>query len=364
MPRVQIDKEFRALIPPLSEEEHAQLEENILRDGCRDPLVVWGDLLLDGHNRLEICEHHELSYDTKGVDLDSRDAAKVWIINNQFGRRNLAPYQRIELAIIRESLLPSEQGKRTDLGQKSDRSGGKPHREAAKLAGVSHDTYAKGKVIAEKAPEETKAKLRKGELTINKAYTDIKRGEYRATKIEELQQTSKPLNGDMGRFPVVLADPPWQYEHVKTESRAIENQYPTMSLQEIHDLDVEEITTPDAVLFLWTTSPKLAEAISVIIAWEFNYRTCMVWVKDKIGMGYYARQQHELLLIATRGNPPTPAPEDRPPSVFNAKRGRHSAKPKEVYALIEQMYPDLPKVELFARKTRAGWKAWGNESGT
>src|SRR5262249_32711497 len=94
-----------------------------------------------------------------------------------------------------------------------------------------------------------------------------------------------------------------------------------------------------------------------------RYATNIAWVKDKTGLGYWVRNQHELLLIATRGNIPSPAPSRRPASVINAPRREHSRKPDEAYALIERMYPELPKIELFARQARPGWAAWGNEVG-
>ena len=78
-------------------------------------------------------------------------------------------------------------------------------------------------------------------------------------------------------------------------------------------------------------------------------------------MGYYFRQQHELLLIAAKGALPVPAPSTRVSSIIRARRGTHSAKPDVVYAIIEQMYPDIPRVELFSRTPRQGWASWGNE---
>lgn len=148
-----------------------------------------------------------------------------------------------------------------------------------------------------------------------------------------------------------------------TDNRKIENQYPTMTLEEICNLPVGDIASPDAVLLLWTTSPKLAESMDVINAWGFVYRTCIVWDKERIGMGYYARQQHELLLIASRGSIPVPAPENRPASVIRLKRdNEHSAKPHEFYTLIERMYPEYDRIELFARNNREGWAAWGNQA--
>jgi N6-adenosine-specific RNA methylase IME4 len=166
-----------------------------------------------------------------------------------------------------------------------------------------------------------------------------------------------------GLFRLLYADPPWRYEHVVTESRAIENQYPTMSLDEICALHVP--AADDAVLFLWATSPKLAEAMQVIDRWGFTYRTCAVWDKDAIGMGYYFRQQHELLLVAARGASVVPPASARPSSVLRARRGRHSEKPAFMYDLLEMMFPDFnerDRVELFQREPRSGWSGWGNES--
>ena len=170
----------------------------------------------------------------------------------------------------------------------------------------------------------------------------------------------KPLPA--GAYRLLYADPPWRYEHIETESRAIENQYPTMTHDELCGLRVP--AAEDAVLFLWATSPKLAEAIQVLEAWGFTYRTCAVWDKELLGMGYYFRQQHELLLVAARGSLPVPDPSTRPASVFRSKRGKHSAKPLLVYELLESMYPTFTeedRIELFTRIDRPGWTGWGNE---
>ncbi len=182
----------------------------------------------------------------------------------------------------------------------------------------------------------------------------IKRQEVNESKVEP-----PPFSG---HYQVLYVDPPWRYEHSKTDSRKIENHYPTMELDDICALPVTQIAEDDAVLFLWATSPKLHEAMQVIDAWGFTYRTCMVWDKERMGMGYYARQQHELLLIAAVGAPPVPEPANRPVSVIRARRdNEHSRKPTEFYEIIERMYPERTKVELFARIQRDGWATWGNE---
>jgi len=116
---ITLDPEFQSLIPPLSPNELAQLEANIVADGCRDPLVTWNGILLDGHNRHEICARLGLPFATSAIELADRNEAIEWIIRNQFGRRNLVPFVRAELAMRLEPIIvaraKANQGKRTDL---------------------------------------------------------------------------------------------------------------------------------------------------------------------------------------------------------------------------------------------------------
>jgi N6-adenosine-specific RNA methylase IME4 len=118
----------------------------------------------------------------------------------------------------------------------------------------------------------------------------------------------------------------------------------------------------DCVLFLWATVPMLPEAIDVMKAWGFTYKSAIAWVKDKAGTGYWVRGQCELLLIGTRGNVPVPVPGEQPPAIIEAPRGRHSEKPAIFAEHIERLFPNTPKLEMFARKARPGWDVWGNEA--
>lgn len=222
------------------------------------------------------------------------------------------------------------------------------------------DTAPEGKITAAHVQAVVAEMQEREILEAAKRIQAEKREQRRAERIEII--THEPASLDcLGPFNVIYADPPWRYEYSISTSREIENQYPTMTLEDICSLPVASISADDSVLFLWATSPKLVEAINVIEAWGFTYRTCMVWIKDKIGMGYYARQQHELLLIAARGNLPTPEPANRPPSVLYGERNTHSYKPEETYEVIEKMYPEFNKVELFCRNPREGWFSWGNQ---
>jgi hypothetical protein len=130
------------------------------------------------------------------------------------------------------------------------------------------------------------------------------------------------------RYPVVYADPPWQFRvydensSIASEHGAAGVHYPCMSTDAICALPVPSLASPDAALFMWTTVPHLRESFDVLASWDFEYKTNIVWVKDKIGLGYFVRNQHELLLVATRGDMPSPSPSNRPPSVITAPRPR------------------------------------------
>jgi N6-adenosine-specific RNA methylase IME4 len=169
------------------------------------------------------------------------------------------------------------------------------------------------------------------------------------------------------KYQVIYADPPWRYEHPISDSRKIENQYPTMELDEIKNLRVP--SEDNSVLFLWATAPKLQEAMEVLQAWGFNYRTCAIWDKEVIGMGYWFRNQHEILLVGIKGEFSPPEPESRISSILREPRGKHSAKPDFIKYLIGEWYPNKTKIELFARKNQPNlfqqdqisWAVWGNE---
>lgn len=182
MHNIQIDSEFQALIPPLSAEERAQLEANLLADGCRDPLVLWEtedghNILIDGHNRYEICTRNGIEYGIEEMLFDSRSDVIEWIIKNQFGRRNLSDYQRGVLAlrmkpIMEERARAQQKGGQGGvlLSQKSDEA--KPIRAdeaVSELANVSRDTIRKIERIEEVAQPEVKALAAAGDVSINLA---------------------------------------------------------------------------------------------------------------------------------------------------------------------------------------------------
>lgn len=200
------------------------------------------------------------------------------------------------------------------------------------------------------------------ESHVAKAVRELK-AKARIKAMAKLAANDAPVEG-LGRFPVIYADPPWRYDSGTVDAeRKAEKHYPTMEAAQICALPVgKDLATDDAVLFLWCTAPMLREGLQVMDAWGFAYKTNLVWDKRKLGMGYWFRGVHEHLLLGVRGDPPKPVPSELSPSVLHVPRGKHSVKPVEVAELIETYYPEVPKVELFARSARPGWAVWGNEA--
>lgn len=191
--------------------------------------------------------------------------------------------------------------------------------------------------------------------------------ERREEKEVEFAQKTAQAEKALGMGPlysVIMADPPWRYETRSEQGmdRAADNHYQTMPLDKILALGPKIPAAPDCVLWLWITSPMLFKAGPAIIdAWGFEYRAHAIWTKPSQGTGYIFRSAHEVLLYCVRGNPPPPAPGTQPMSWFSAPRGRHSEKPDKAYEIVEALFPNQPKIDLFARKARPGWDVWGNE---
>ena len=376
-----IDKEFAELIPPLTSEEYKRLERSILADGCRDALVVWGDTLVDGHNRYHICTKHNIPYTTVSKDFDDRNAAMLWMMNNQLSRRNLNDFQRVEIVRKCESAVKAQAKERqlSELKQNQTtvveilperaKTGNRSRDTLGAMAGVSGKTYEHATAILDKAPEEVIQAVRKGDISINKAYTDMKKAEHKAERQEAIaEQLSKPKTSSHvdifttdKKYRVIYADPPWSYNDKQDTSYhggAVKH-YPTMPLEEICALPIP--AEKDAVLFLWTTSPMLEDSFKVIKAWGFKYKSSFIWDKISTAMGNYNSVRHEFLLICVRGSCVPDVPK-RLDSVVSIKRTTHSRKPDEFRQMIDTLYPVGERLEMFAREAHEGWDVWGNMS--
>jgi N6-adenosine-specific RNA methylase IME4 len=229
--------------------------------------------------------------------------------------------------------------------------------EAAESVNVSKTTMIRAQAVERHAPP-LAAKVAMGEVSLNAAYRAVQ---------HQQKQVAPPL--PTNKYRIWYADPPWSYGNSgaigdnDNYGRA-ERHYPTMSIAELCAMgaDIKTACEDNAVLFMWVTSPLLAECFPVIKAWGFEYKTSFVW--DKVGhnFGHYNSVRHELLLVCTRGSctPDNPKLYD---SVVSIEKSRvHSEKPEEFRHIIDNIYPNGRRIELFARRAVEGWDAWGNEN--
>ena len=343
--------EYANLFPMMSTDEMDALINDMRARGydTSSPIVTYKGKILDGRNRYaaaKVAEVEAVFVEYDGTDLLS------FVLSKNLHRRHLNETQRAGVA---EKIAKLPHGgdrksknqepnlvldNRKAWGDEEDANAweAKPltRAQAASMLNVSKSTVTTYRAVAEAMPELV-AKMDSGEMTANKAHTIVRQAAVRTER--KAQQIPD------GKYQVIYADPPWRYDFSQSESREIENQYPTMDIEDICSLPVSGMADENCILFLWATNPKLREALRVVEAWGFEYKTNMVWVKDKIGMGYYVRQKHELLLIATKGDHMTPPPDKRPESVLCADRTKHSKKPLEFYDLLDGMYPDTKKIE-------------------
>lgn len=187
-----------------------------------------------------------------------------------------------------------------------------------------------------------------------------------AQKIKRSDRKANPPPLPTGIFDVIYADPPWHYDNAIDYWSPAVKHYPTMDITAISSLAIP--SAENAVLFLWTTNPFLQDALAVVDAWGFEYKTNIVWVKSNRiakgqGSGFYVWGHHELLFICTKGSM-VPEAKGRPQisSVLEADAGAHSQKPREIYGIIESLYPAGRYLELFARgEPRGSWTSWGTD---
>lgn len=216
---MRIEKQFEELLPPLTDEEFRQLEENILRDGIRDPLVVWktpsgNEVLVDGHNRLKIAEKHHLEYKTIEMRFDGFDDVKLWIFRNQTGRRNLKSFKDVELTIQLKPAIQAEAKKRKSAGGNTSGVGrlksDEPFRtdkELGKLAHVGKSTVREVEYVLQNGSDETKELARSDKISIHEAYKrTVKENEPPKPDIPTVEEEHEAFLEKKRTAPVVTMD--------------------------------------------------------------------------------------------------------------------------------------------------------------
>jgi hypothetical protein len=318
----RIDKEFKALIPPSKPEEKLQLEENLKQQGCRDALVVWRDpavknspaILLDGHNRLELCVKNNLTYKLQEIRLeevfseevtaeefrrDSREWAKIWIRDNQLGRRNLDDNQRAVLALdsvaARTKLSTRARAQHAALvrfGKKQKKTGReKLSQEQRILYQLAKNANLRPKMLR-KLQEIVKflsrypkyrrrkfiQKIRAGKLTVAKAWNTMQH-----LKIKEVQGEKikfRLSQGDTNKYDVIIITPPWARLVGKCDAF---QPFEPMQVDEINgqlQRVIDRNTPDDCHVFIWTPQQRLASVFTMIKSCGLIYQCVFVWLKE------------------------------------------------------------------------------------
>lgn len=406
---------YANLFPLIEGKAFDDLVADIKANGIRESIVMHEGKILDGRNRYRAgVAAGVIGVDGKLLVLDGdAQPSRRWfqkvegdplafVISANLHRRHLSETQR---AMVASRLANGDHGgdrapaeQAANLPDAPAKPATVTQAKAAELLNVSERSVRSAKAVVEHGAPELVAKADAGAIAVSVAaelaklpveeqrevlkkadpgalYRVIKdqrdaltaqKKTKRAEKVKALGVKQRALPAK--KYGVIYADPEW--EHLpwseQGQNKAAANHYPVSSTAVIKARPVKDIAADDCVLFMWTTVPHLAVAFDVVSAWGFTYRSSAVWKKvypgKQQGLGYWFRVNHEILLVATRGNVPAPAPGTQWGSVIEAPVGEHSEKPDAVYELIESYFGDLPKIELNARKARPGWDVWGLEA--
>lgn len=400
------------IFPMLAEARRPSFRASLAEQGQNHPIILHRGHILDGRNRER--ELYELGKPVAYVIFEgSQRQALDFVIAENLERRDLTDKQRAMIAATIANMklgdnqhtreAPAIAGPSLPLadGASEDSSDDDKAKlsltDAAKVMHVSLGSAERAAVIERKGTDELKEAVKSGSVSLltgatlaelpaaeqkqvaalsekeilakAKEIRDRKNKERREERVEKLKKqaaANTPLS-TARKFPVIYFDPATKFAAGDSD-RSTENHYGTMKEEELAALPIGELATADAVLFMWSTAPWLRKSIRLIEGWGFEYKTNSIWDKETIGLGFWFQNQHEHLIVATRGK--MVAPENGSilgRSVYREKKGEHSAKPLYFRDIIDRVpeYRELPKVELFARvdgPMPEGWFAWGNEA--
>lgn len=392
---------YAEIFPWLEGPALEEFVDDIRRNGVLEPIVFLEGAILDGRNRYMAARKLGIEYPR--VEFDGPDPL-AFVLSKNLARRHLTESQR---AMVGARVAKLPQGFRSDLQPSASlpeviapEPAALSQPQAAELLSVSERSIRSAKQVQEAGapeliaavdaglvsvsaaadvatlPEEEQTEIvAKGEAEILQAAKAVRAKKVeakRSAKVERAKEIAKAnvaLPIEQRKYSAIYVDPPWRFDAWSGAGtdRAAENHYPTMTQADLEALPVGDLATDDCALFMWAVMPQLPEALRLIEAWGFKYKTCaFVWTKltqDEerfaTGMGYWTRANAELCLLATRGSPPRLNADVH--QVVSTPRMAHSQKPDEVAVRIERLVPG-PYIELFARRPRNGWDVWGNQS--
>jgi DNA modification methylase len=378
---MQILQELESLIPLLSNEEFKQLERNILEEGIREPLITWNGILIDGHNRYRIAQEHDINYETLEKEFDNINDVKIWMVNNQLGRRNLQDFVKGELhdeldklnkikgvEIYKEKSVFKGNQYSAPLSIIDNEPKHNTQKIVAEKLGWSTGKKAMFDIVKTKAPDEVKEKLRTGELSINQAYKEIKKEEHEQLKtqkaieiIEKVYESNTNIfHGSCIDFiktiedksiDCLITDPPYGVDiqfgaYDNQLSRKIENDGnidDALILLNEMLLKVKSKLKDNAHIYIfcnWKIYPQFNEIISK----HFQIKNLIIWDKLFMGMGDLKgnySSSYEMIIFAGGNREFLTRPKNIIQCRFNDERFHNTQKPIE---LIKQLIENSTNV--------------------
>jgi N6-adenosine-specific RNA methylase IME4 len=361
------------IFPMMHPEAFEELAEDIKLNGLLTTIVTYENKVLDGRNRLKACAKTGVE---PRFEAYTGDNPLSYVVSLNLKRRHLDESQR---AMVSARLATLADGQR----QVGKFSYVPTQAQAAKMLNVSDRSLRDAKTVLTRGTKPLIMAVEDGKIAVSIAAKLADQDE--ATQAEAVANPDKAAHivklktregheADLAtqirtlptkKYGLILADPEWKFVVRSEETgndRAAANHFVTSALEQIKARDVPSISADDCVLALWATVPMLRQALEVMVVWGFEYRSHCIWLKDKVGTGYWFRCVHELLLVGVKGDMPAPAPGTQWESAFDADVGEHSEKPLVAYELLESYFPHLPRIELNARRKRDGWDVWGAEA--
>ena len=400
MRELKIDEELAGLIPPLTEDEFSRLEQSILEEGCRDAIILWGNIIVDGHNRYRICTKHNIPFRTLQKEFATKDEVKLWMLQNQLSRRNLSDLARVEMVRKCEEAVKAQAKLRQQGGQggillreklPEAKLGKRATDELGELAGVSRKTYEHATAVLDKAPEPVIEATRNKELSINAAYAvtkmpeeqqaeiskRIEQGESAKAVVSEVQsraksepETEKPDKIEETRKIIV---PQKEIVQPKIDTRPIGEVINIFETKKCYDLvytapdwdntklkneiylfRLERIIADDCILLMWTKYKDIYLTTFTARQWRFNLRgASFLWINRQADTNV---AQSRVCLLWTRGD--VKGLDYERQTIIEGPNEEGKFAPDGMRKLIDDMYGERDAIELYSFEPSAGWDVW------
>lgn len=351
---------FNKIFGDLPEDEFKALEKDIKERGMQTRIDITEDnVIVCGHQRIKALKKVGIE-DVEARVLMGWDDSKIkeHLIKDNILRRQLTPIQIAKAGAELEKIYEGRWGVRLDSSVRTDsHSVGRTTDLVAKdfgLKGRTYENYRKAQEIVKEKGDDKLTEL----WQTNKISAQ---GIIRDVKIEEQREAIKGgLNEVSGKYDVIVIDPPWKYDTKYAPDyymTRVANPYPEMGMDELIALKLP--AKDDCILWLWTTNQFMGYAYVLLQEWGFEPKTILTWDKQTLGIGYYLRNVTEHCILAIKGKPLWT--NKTYTTLISEKKTTHSTKPESFYKMVDEICVGR-KLDYFARKKRAGWDVYGDET--